>query len=106
ARIVLRRGATQRTLPLEAFYLDYMKNALEPGEFVEALEVPTPPPGTRLRGYKLAKRYDSDISAVCAVLSLRLEDGVVRDARFAFGGMAAIVKRAAKAETAVTGRAW
>ena len=106
ARIVLRRGATQRTLPLEAFYLDYMKNALEPGEFVEALEVPSPPPGTRLRGYKLAKRYDSDISAVCAVLSLRLEDGVVRDARFAFGGMAAIVKRAAKAEAAVTGRAW
>ncbi|RZI58712.1 MAG: xanthine dehydrogenase small subunit [Rubrivivax sp.] len=106
ARIVLRRGATRRTLPLEAFYLDYMKNALEPGEFVEALEVPTPPPGTRLRGYKLAKRYDSDISAVCAVLSLRLEDGVVRDARFAFGGMAAIVKRAAKAEAVVTGRAW
>lgn len=106
ARIVLRRGASQRTLPLEAFYLDYMKNALEPGEFVEALEVPTPPPGARLRGYKLAKRYDSDISAVCAVLSLRLEDGVVRDARFAFGGMAAIVKRAAKAEAAVTGRAW
>ncbi|MFX1677723.1 xanthine dehydrogenase small subunit [Mitsuaria sp. CC2] len=106
ARIVLRRGATQRMLPLEAFYLDYMKNALEPGEFVEALEVPSPPPGTRLRGYKLAKRYDSDISAVCAVLSLRLEDGVVRDARFAFGGMAAIVKRAAEAEAAVTGRAW
>ncbi|ANH68633.1 xanthine dehydrogenase small subunit [Mitsuaria sp. 7] len=106
ARIVLRRGATQRTLPLDAFYLDYMKNALEPGEFVEAIEVPTPPPGTRLRGYKLAKRYDSDISAVCAVLSLRLEDGVVRDARFAFGGMAAIVKRAAKAEAAVNGRAW
>ncbi|OWQ93490.1 xanthine dehydrogenase small subunit [Roseateles aquatilis] len=106
ARIVLRRGATQRTLPLEDFYLDYMKNALQPGEFVEALEVPSPPPGTRLRGYKIAKRYDSDISAVCAVLSLRLEDGVVRDARFAFGGMAAIVKRAAKAESAVTGRAW
>ena len=106
ARIVLRRGASQRKLPLEAFYLDYMKNALEPGEFVKALEVPAPPPGTRLRGYKLAKRYDSDISAVCAVLSLRLEDGVVRDARFAFGGMAAIVKRAAKAEAAVTGRAW
>lgn len=106
AHIVLRRGATRRSLPLEAFYLDYMKNALEPGEFIEALEVPTPPPGTRLRGYKLAKRYDSDISAVCAVLSLRLEDGVVRDARFAFGGMAAIVKRAAKAEAAVNGRAW
>ncbi|MDH0864547.1 xanthine dehydrogenase small subunit [Mitsuaria sp. GD03876] len=106
ARIVLRRGATRRAMPLEDFYLDYMKNALEAGEFVESLEVPALPAGTRLRGYKLAKRYDSDISAVCAVLSLRLEDGVVRDARFAFGGMAAIVKRAAKAEAAVAGRAW
>jgi len=106
ARIALRRGASRRVLPLEDFYLDYMKNALEPGEFVEALEVPALPAGTRLRGYKLAKRYDSDISAVCAVLSLRLEDGVAREARFAFGGMAAIVRRAAKAEAAVNGRAW
>ena len=106
ARLVLRRGSATRTLPLEDFYLDYMKNALQPGEFVEAIEVPRPAPGTRLRGYKLAKRYDSDISAVCAVLSLRLEDGVAREPRFAFGGMAAIVKRAAKAEAAVNGRSW
>ncbi|WP_416757976.1 xanthine dehydrogenase small subunit [Roseateles sp. So40a] len=106
ARIRLRRGTEHRVMPLESFYLDYMKNALQPGEFVEALDVPMPAPGTRLRGYKLAKRYDSDISAVCAVLSLRLEDGVARDARFAFGGMAAIVKRAARAEGAVNGRAW
>ncbi len=106
ARLVLRRGAVSRMLPLEDFYLDYMKNALQPGEFVEAIEVPMPAPGTRLRGYKLSKRYDSDISAVCAVLSLRLEDGVARDARFAFGGMAAIVRRAAKAEAAINGRSW
>ncbi|PIM55252.1 hypothetical protein CS062_00270 [Roseateles chitinivorans] len=106
ARLVLRRGAVSRMLPLDEFYLDYMKNALQPGEFVEAIEVPMPAPGTRLRGYKLSKRYDSDISAVCAVLSLRLEDGVARDARFAFGGMAAIVKRAAKAEAAINGRSW
>ncbi len=106
ARLVLRLGATRRAMPLEDFYLDYMKNALRPGEFVEAVEVPEPSAGTRLRGYKIAKRYDSDISAVCAVLSLRLEDGVARDVRFAFGGMAATVRRAAKAEAAVSGRAW
>ena len=106
ARLVLRRGRAQRTLPLEDFYLDYMKNALEPGEFIEAIEVPPLPPGTQLRGYKIAKRYDSDISAVCAVLGVRLEDGVVREARLAFGGMAAIVKRAPRAEAALVGRAW
>ncbi len=106
ARLVLRRGRAQRTLPLEDFYLDYMKNALEPGEFIEAIEVPPLPPGTQLRGYKIAKRYDSDISAVCAVLGVRLENGVVREARLAFGGMAAIVKRAPRAEAALVGRAW
>ena len=105
-RLVLRRGPAQRTLPLEDFYLDYMKNALEPVEFIEAIEVPPLPPGTQLRGYKIAKRYDSDISAVCAVLGVRLENGVVREARLAFGGMAAIVKRAPRAEAALVGRAW
>ena len=106
AEIVLRRGAAQRRLPLQDFYRDYMKNALQPGEFVEALHLPLPAADTRLRAYKISKRYDSDISAVCAVLSLRLQAGQVSEARFAFGGMAAIVRRAAHAEAAVLGRPW
>ena len=107
ASIVLRRGAMQRTLPLEAFYLDYMKNALEAGEFVEALEVPLPTAGTEVRAYKLSKRFDCDISAVaCGLAVTRDANDVVTAARFAFGGMAAIVKRAAAAEAAVLGRPW
>src|SRR6218665_1426915 len=106
ADIVLRRAETQRRLRLEDFYLDYMKNALQPGEVVEALHLPLPAAGTLVRGYKIAKRYDSDISAVCAGISLDLDGGVVRGARFAFGGMAAIVRRAAAAEAAVLGQVW
>ncbi|MCH7341976.1 xanthine dehydrogenase small subunit [Pelomonas sp. CA6] len=106
ARIVLRRGAARRQLALQDFYLDYMKNALQPGEFVEALAVPLPGPDWVLRGYKIAKRYDSDISAVCAVLALRLEGERILDARLAYGGMAAIVKRAGRAEAALRGRDW
>jgi xanthine dehydrogenase small subunit len=106
ADILLRRGAHQRRLPLQDFYLDYMKKDLQPGEFVEALWVPTPAAGWQFSAHKIAKRHDSDISAVCAVLGLRLEAGVVREARFAFGGMAAIVKRAAAAEAAVIGQPW
>jgi len=106
ADIVLRRGDAQRRLPLQDFYLDYMKNALQPGEFVEALHLPLPAAGTQLRAYKIAKRYDSDISAVCGVFALRVEAGVVSEARLAFGGMAAIVKRAAQAEAALMGRPW
>jgi xanthine dehydrogenase small subunit len=106
AEILLRRGPTQRRLLLQDFYLDYMKNALQPGEFVEALLVPKPAADLKLRAYKIAKRYDSDISAVCAVLSLRLDGAVVSEARLAFGGMAAIVKRAALAEQAIVGQPW
>ena len=105
ATLVLRHGTTQRRLPLEAFYLDYMKNALQPGEFIEAIEVP-PPAHSALRAYKLSKRFDCDISALSAGLAITLDGDTVRDARFAFGGMAATVKRAAKAEAAVCGQLW
>jgi xanthine dehydrogenase small subunit len=58
------------------------------------------------RTYKLAKRFDQDISAVCAAFAFTFENDIVRDARIAFGGMAATPKRAAQAEQALIGRAW
>jgi xanthine dehydrogenase small subunit len=86
-----------------------MKNRLEAGEFVQAIEVPLHGAGAgpTLRAYKISKRFDSDISAVSAGLAIELDAaGAVRHVRFAFGGMAAIVKRAAAAEAAVRGRVW
>jgi xanthine dehydrogenase small subunit len=83
-----------------------MKNRLEPGEFIEAIEVPHPRPGTQVRGYKISKRYDCDISAVSTGFALRIAAGLVVEARFAFGGMAATCRRAWRAEAAVRGRAW
>jgi len=106
ASIVLRLGAQQRRMPLQDFYLDYMQNQLQPGEFVEAITVPLPGPSELLRVDKLSKRYDCDISGLSAGLWLRLQGGVVADARFAFGGLAGIVKRAAGAEAAVRGQPW
>ena len=109
ASLVLRRGRTRRTLPLQDFYLDYMKNALEPGEFVEAIEVPLQPADAlpaAVRAYKISKRFDSDISAVCLGAWIQLDGGIVREVRLAFGGMAAIVKRADAAEAALRGQPW
>ena len=102
----LRRETDVRRLPIDAFYLDYMRHALQPGEFIEAIEVPLPASATQVRAYKISKRADCDISAVCAGLSVTLVDGVAHEVRFAFGGMAAIVKRAAAAEYAVRGQVW
>jgi len=83
-----------------------MKNRLEPGEFVQAIEVPLPQAATAVRAYKISKRFDCDISAVCAGLSIELDGDIVRSVRLAFGGMAATVRRAAAAEAAVLGRPW
>jgi xanthine dehydrogenase small subunit len=80
---------------------------LQPGEFVQAVRVPLPRAGIAFRTYKLAKRFDQDISAVCAAFALALDDaGVVQSARIAFGGMAATPKRAAQAEALLPGRPW
>ena len=106
AEIVLRSDKGQRVLPLQDFYLDYMKKDWQPGEFVEAVRIPAPKAGQQFRTYKLAKRYDQDISAVCAAFSLELENGVVRNAHIAYGGMAATSRRAPQAEAALNGQPW
>jgi xanthine dehydrogenase small subunit len=106
ARVVLRSQAGARELALEDFYLGYQKKDLRADEVVAALRLPLPRADTPLRSYKLAKRFDQDISAVCAAFALTLADGRVSEARIAYGGMAATPKRAAQAEAALRGQAW
>jgi xanthine dehydrogenase small subunit len=106
ATINLRRGEARRTLPLEAFFLAYKHQDLEPGEFVESVRIPRPDSQTSVHIFKLTKRFDSDISAVCGTFALTLRDNVVSSARIAFGGMAAIPKRALNAERVLIGRPW
>jgi xanthine dehydrogenase small subunit len=106
AQIELRQGERVRRMPLAAFYLDYMKNQLEAGEFVQAMVVPLDGPRRTVRAYKISKRFDCDISALCAVFAIELDGDTVHSVRLAFGGMAATVKRAAAAEAALVGQAW
>jgi xanthine dehydrogenase small subunit len=106
AQIELRRGARVRRLPLADFYLDYMKNQLEAGEFVQGIAVPLAAMARQVRAYKISKRFDCDISALCAALAIELDAGRVQAVRLSYGGMAAIVKRAAKAEAALLGQPW
>ncbi|MCA1857142.1 xanthine dehydrogenase small subunit [Massilia oculi] len=104
ARVILRGFEGERALALEDFYLGYQKKDLRPGEFVRAVQVPLPRAGLRFRTYKLAKRFDQDISAVCAAFAVTLDGATVLDARIAYGGMAATPKRAAAAEAALRGQ--
>ncbi len=106
SEVVLRSSAGERLLALDEFYLDYQKKDLQPGEFVQAVRVPLPHADVAFRTYKLAKRFDQDISAVCAAFAFRFDGDIVTQARIAFGGMAAIPKRAARAEALLIGQRW
>lgn len=105
ASVGLRNSARARELPLDAFFLGYQKTALDRGELLTHVRVPRPRADQVLRAYKVSKRFDQDISALCGVFSATLRAGVVSDVRIAFGGMAATPKRALKSEIALSGRA-
>ncbi len=108
ASLVLRKGTATREVPLSAFYLDYMKNDLQAGEFVQVIRVPLSQAdaGEVVRAYKLSKRRDSDISAVCAGFFIRLDGERIAEARLGWGGMAATARRATATEAALTGQPW
>ncbi|WP_417283572.1 xanthine dehydrogenase small subunit [Comamonas sp.] len=106
AQIELRKGERVRRMPLQDFYLDYMKSQLESGEFVQGLAIPLHVSSRQVRAYKISKRFDCDISALCAGFSIELDGDVVKTVRLAFGGMAATVRRAAGAESMLLGKPW
>ena len=104
ARVTLRRGDARRVLALEDFFLDYRKQDRRPGEFVESVTLPATAPD--LACYKLSKRFDQDISAVCGCFNLGISGSKIASARIAFGGMAGIPKRARSVEAALIGQDW
>jgi xanthine dehydrogenase small subunit len=103
-RLRSRRGS--RDMPLEDFFVGYHKTTLAPDEIVDSVRVPLPRADTIFRTYKIAKRWDQDISAVCGAYLLTLRDGRVADARVAYGGMAATPRRARCCEAALIGAPW
>jgi xanthine dehydrogenase small subunit len=100
----LRRGDARRRMALEDYFLAYGKQDRLPGEFVEAVSIPRQP--DQLRCYKISKRFDQDISALCGCFNITVEDGTVAAARIAFGGMAGTPMRARPVETALMGQPW
>jgi xanthine dehydrogenase small subunit len=106
SRLILRRGNRYRELALEDFFLDYGKQDRQPGEFVVAVRVPRADPQRILRCYKIAKRFDQDISTTLGAFVLTLAGSEVEDIRICFGGMAPVPKRARQVEAALKGKEW
>jgi xanthine dehydrogenase small subunit len=107
ATVTLRLGDERRTVPLEAYFIAYGKQDRRPGELVESVTVPRLPAGERFAVYKVSKRREEDISALCGAFRVKLDEaGKVAAVRIAFGGMAATPRRASAVEAALTGQPW
>lgn len=106
ARLHLRCGPASRVVPVSGFFTGYRRTILAPGELIAAIEIARPAADAVLKIYKVTKRFEEDISAVCAAFHLRLRDGVVAEFRAGWGGMAATPLRSRDLEALLTGQPW
>ena len=110
AQVVLmawRKGqAVHRHVPLDQFYTGYRQSLLAPDEVLAWVVVPKPTAAEWLGAYKISKRQEDDISAVCLAVQLHLDGGRIRAVRIGAGGVAATPARAVKTEAALIGQPW
>ena len=106
AQVVLASTRGERTLALENLYTGYRQNVIAADELLVRIVVPRPGVTEVLRAYKISKRFDDDISAVCLVINLDIEADMVRRASIGAGGVAATPARACQTEAALTGQPW
>jgi len=93
AKIVLQDLKKTKILFLDDFFVSYRKTKLKKGQFIHSIRIPLFKDNT-FKAYKISKRFDDDISSVCAAFNLEIVKNKVRNIRIAYGGMAAIPKRA------------
>ena len=106
AHIVLMSVRGHREMPLEKLYTGYRKNVMAPDEVLAWIKVPKATSEERLRVYKISKRYDDDISAVCLAIRLQIEGGIVTSASIGAGGVAATPVRAVQTEALLMDQPW
>jgi len=106
ATLVLASVRGERRVALDDFYTGYRKNVLAPDEVLAHIEVPRPVADEHLRIYKISKRQDDDISAVCLALNLTVREGRITAARIGAGGVAATPARTPQTEAALAGQPW
>ncbi len=106
ARLALRSTRGQRIIDLEDYFISYGKQDLRAGECVEQILLPVPAEDQLFATYKISKRFEQDISAVCGAFCLQIENAIITNARICFGGMAETPKRTRACEQALNGNTW
>ena len=93
AKVVLVSIKKTKILPLNNFFLNYRRTKLKKGQFIHSIRIPLFPENI-FKAYKISKRFDDDISSVCASFNLRVKNEKIKSIRVAYGGMASIPRRA------------
>ena len=93
AKVVLQDFKRTKIFFLDDFFISYRKTKLKKGQFIHSIRIPLPKDNT-FKAYKVSKRFDDDISSVCAAFNLEIIKDKIQSVRIAFGGMASIPKRA------------
>lgn len=106
ANVVLMSVRGHREIALDYLYTGYRKNVMEPDEVLAWIKVPKPTAGELLKVYKISKRFEDDISAVCLAIKLHIAEDKVVSAAIGAGGVAATPARALKTEAVLIGQAW
>ncbi len=125
ASVRLCSAAGERVVTLDVFFTGYRKTLLRPDEVLCEVLVPVTLEeecsGTRRTSsendrnvgtvladaFKVSRRREMDISVVSAGFRVELDfDGFVRNARLAYGGVAATPTRARQTESALLGQPW
>ena len=97
AQVVLQDFRKTKIFFLDNFFINYRKSKLKRGQFIHSIRIPLFKDNT-FKAYKVSKRFDDDISSVCAAFNLEIVRNKVQSVRIAYGGMAAIPKRATNCE--------
>jgi xanthine dehydrogenase small subunit len=90
AAILVDNGVQKRSIPVTEFFIGYRETALKNDEWIAAIEIPFLNPNQRLGAYKISKRFEDDISAVCAVFNVTINSGIIEQVNVGVGGVAAI----------------
>lgn len=109
AVVVTERQGGGRRIPIDTFHLlpgstPQHETVLDPGELIVAVEVPALPYGHRSHYLKVRDRTSFEFALASAAVAADVENGRIREARVALGGIATKPWRSREAERSLMGR--
>jgi len=93
AVVKINNKSVLKIIHMNKFFISYRKTKLKKGDFVYSVQIPINKKNY-FRAYKISKRFDDDISTVCASFNFLIKNKRIIDAKIAYGGMSEIPKRA------------